>query len=378
MNERLETSAPIKSNKNLACFFKGVQVDYRMDWVRNSIHYVRENWNDNTWHERMLDKLYEEFHISIDRSILRQKNWIDEENVPEINKTNFDLLRYYTTNEGYEKLKNMNEAFRDKELNFDNCNAATYLIELMNIELYNFISTNPENSNFEGTIYRGFLPTTPEAYDVFEKDLKEKETCPISARQIAIPLEFMSASLDINRALYYSAKDKSSINQTPIMLEIKVRNLDKSFVEKYHRFYPDSPVTSLCAVPIEDISAKPEDKEVLLRGAFFQILKTHLNENPVRIEVLMLSANRDHIKTQKYKDTNAQNLFRSLVKQDKMRICKELADNEKDRKEYAAAEELAKQEVEKNIEISRKETIKRLQTSIKTYDDLISTIENQI
>lgn len=353
-NEHRESSTHAESNKNLACFFKGVQVDYRMDWVRNSIHYVRENWNDSAWHEKMLDKIYEEFHISIDRSILQQKNWLDEENVSEINKTSFDLLRYYTTDAGYEKLKNMNEAFRDKELDFDKCNVATYLVELMNIELYNFIKMYPENSNFEGTIYRGFLPTTPEAYDVFERDLKEKETCPISERQIAIPLEFMSASLNVNRALFYSTKDKSSINQTPIMLEIKVRNLDKSLVEKYHSFYPDSPVTSLCAVPIGGISAKHEDEEVLWRGAFFQILKTHLNETPVRIEVLMLSANRDHIKTQKYKDSNAQNLFRSLIKQDKMRICKELADNEKDRKEYAVAEELAKQEVEKILKSQEK------------------------
>lgn len=357
-NERLETSEPIKSSKNLTCFFKGFQVDYRMDWVRNSIHYIRDNWNNTTWHEMMLDKLYKEFSISICRDILKQKNWIDEENVSTINKTNFDLLRYYTTDDGYNKLKNMNEAFRDKDLNFDRCNIATYLVELMNIELYNFIKTNPENNDFEGTIYRGFLPTTSEAHDVFERDfLLEKNIYPISAHQIAIPLEFMSASLDKNKALEYSTRGKKSINQTPILLEIKVRNLNKDLIEIYKSFYPDSPVTSLCAVPIEKISAKPEDKEVLLRGAFLQILETHLNEPIVRIETVMLNANRDHIKTHKYKNTNAQNLFRSLVKQDKMRICKELTDNEEDRKRYMAEEESAKIETEKNIEISKKETI---------------------
>ena len=353
-NKRLCNDDFLKDEKKLACFFRGEEIPLRMDYVRESIHYVRDNWYDDKWHKEMIDKLYREYTIAISKDILLQKDWIDEINVPEINRINFDLIKYYTSNAGYDNLKEMNESFRKRKLNKEKCNIATYLVELFNIELYNYIKIISSCNNFEGKIYRGFVPNCEQAANVFDDIISNS----ISDRQIAIPLEFMSASRLKSIAESYIDKAEKGLRDIPYMFEINVRNLNKELLKIYKTYYPDSPVTSLCSVPIDTISSNPNDKEVLLRGAFLQVLKVHKTETPVRVELMMLNANRDHIKTHKYKDTNAQNLFRSLVKQDKMRICKELSDNEKDRNDYAEAENLAKLEVEKNIEISEKENIK--------------------
>lgn len=349
-SERFSGVHPFRDDKNLVCFFDGENIAPRMDVVRESIHYVRDNWNDRDWFCSMLDKLYKEYTLPINEKILLQKNWIDEQNVPEMNHINFDLIKYYTDKDGYQFLKQMNDAFREINLNKEKCNLATFLVELFNIELYNFRSIIKSADNFEGTVYRGFSPKSSDAEKVFEGILAK----PINKRKIAIPLEFMSASLDKNVAINYASRNRTQIGQTPVLFEINVRNLDSKLLKTYHKFYKDSPVTSLCAVPIEMISSNPDDKEVLLRGAFFQVLDVRLEGGFVVVKTLMLNSNRDHIKTHKYKNTNAQKLFGSLVKQDKMRICKEISTNEKDRRTYAEAETLAKEETKKMIEISKK------------------------
>lgn len=340
-----------ENDSDFVSFFHDIQIPVRMDEVRKSIHYIRDNWSNENWREDMLKKAYQTFGLNIKEEFLIHKDWCDSDS--NINYNNYELIRYYTSTDGYKRLKLLNDYFRKKDLSFEECNIATYLVELINIELYNFLYECPTYRNFERKIYRGFHPDKDDLKNVFHL-IMDKD---VINRSISIPLEFMSASFDRNRAAEYANGKHKKLphNQVPFIMEITVRNLDKQLLDIYHSFYPDSPVTSLCAVPIERISDKPGEKEVLLRGAFFQVLNYYENEKPVRVETVMLNANRDHIKTQKYNGTNAQALFGSLVKQDKMRICKELSDNEQDRKAYEEAEQLAEQEVLKNIEISRKE-----------------------
>ena len=59
-----------------------------------------------------------------------------------------------------------------------------------------------------------------------------------------------------------------------VLFKIHVTSLDKTFLDLYKSYYPDSVVssicTSICAVDIENSSKYSEEQKVLLRGAFFR------------------------------------------------------------------------------------------------------------
>ena len=57
--------------------------------------------------------------------------------------------------------------------------------------------------------------------------------------------------------------------------------MDKTFLDLYKSYYPDSVVSSICAVNIENISKYSEGQEVLLRGAFFQVLRFYESEERI-------------------------------------------------------------------------------------------------
>jgi hypothetical protein len=89
-------------------------------------------------------------------------------------------------------------------------------------------------------------------------------------------------------------------------------------------------------VPIETLSEYPDEREVLLRGPFFQLVRLREDEHlRVRgkcvhvVEALMLNANRDHVSSVGLGEpdgTRARELFRTLVAIDRATLCAERAD----------------------------------------------------
>ena len=66
-----------------------------------------------------------------------------------------------------------------------------------------------------------------------------------------------------------------------VLFKIHVTSLDKTFLDLYKSYYPDSVVSSICTVDIENISKYSEEQKVLLRGAFFQVLRFYESKEKI-------------------------------------------------------------------------------------------------
>ncbi len=359
-DERFGESANTNGNKSFGKFslehggfFIGEDVKARMNLIRNSILEVRKNWNDKKFRKKAI-KLFKN-HIG-GKSLLFMDFFNDEwyefqKNPPA--EQNCDLIRFYTSSDGYETIfKYMNSIFReehDKEV-YD---SAAFLVECMNIELYNLIKTKLEFSNFENTIYRGIMLDENTISNLL--DIKELE---VQDRKFAVPLSFMSCSKSQDVAKQFLEKQERRPYEEkvrgfcPVLFKIHVTSLDKTFLDLYKSYYPTSIVSSICAVDIENISKYMEEQEVLLRGAFFQVLRFYESKEKIDgknvyvFELLMHNSNRDHITTSAFEKTNARRLFNTLIEIDRMKKCQDFFESASDKKPYKKVEEDKLKELE--------------------------------
>ena len=359
-DERFGESANTNGNKSFGKFslehggfFIGEDVKARMNLIRNSILEVRKNWNDKKFRKKAI-KLFKN-HIG-GKSLLFMDFFNDEwyefqKNPPA--EQNCDLIRFYTSSDGYETIfKYMNSIFReehDKEV-YD---SAAFLVECMNIELYNLVKTKLEFSNFENTIYRGIMLDENTISNLL--DIKELE---VQDRKFAVPLSFMSCSKSQDVAKQFLEKQERRPYEEkvrgfcPVLFKIHVTSLDKTFLDLYKSYYPTSIVSSICAVDIENISKYMEEQEVLLRGAFFQVLRFYESkekidgQNVYVFELLMHNSNRDHITTSAFEKTNARRLFNTLIEIDRMKKCQDFFESASDKKPYKKVEEDKLKELE--------------------------------
>lgn len=343
-------------------FFVGEDVKARMNLIRNSILEVRKNWNDKNFRKKSIE-LFKN-HIG-GKSLLYvdflNDEWYELQKNPPAEQ-NCDLIRFYTSSEGYETIfKYMNLIFReehDKEV-YD---SAAFLVECMNIELYNFVKTKPELSNFENTIYRGMMLDKNTISNLL--DIKELE---VQDRKFAVPLSFMSCSKSQNVAKQFLENQEHRPYEEkirdfcPVLFKIHVTNLDKTFLDLYKSYYPNSVVSSICAVDIENISKYREEQEVLLRGAFFQVLRFYESEERINgrnvyvFELFMHNSNRDHITTSKFENTNARRLFNTLIEIDRMKKCQDFYESAIDKNSYKQIEETKLKELEQIQKLCREE-----------------------
>lgn len=359
-DERFGESANTNGNKSFGKFslehggfFIGEDVKARMNLIRNSILEVRKNWNDKKFRKKAI-KL---FKNHIDGKSLMPVDFFNDEwyelqkNFPA--EQNCNLIRFYTSNIGYETIfKYVNSIFReehDKKV-YD---SAAFLVECMNIELYNLVKTKPEFSNFENTIYRGMMldeNTISNLLDI--KDLQ------VQSQKFAVPLSFMSCSKSQDVAKQFLEKQERRPYEEkvrgfcPVLFKIHVTSLDKTFLDLYKSYYPDSVVSSICAVDIENISKYRDEQEVLLRGAFFQVLRFYESKEKIDgknvyvFELLMHNSNRDHITTSAFEKTNARRLFNTLIEIDRMKKCQDFFESASDKKPYKKVEEDKLKELE--------------------------------
>lgn len=183
-----------KSLNKLKPFYNGSTLDNRMAEIRQSINYIRQHWDEYDVFLENLKQLLLEYggtefkdkrtREHFDILLSTKRDWLTKEQVGDT-ELGFEAVRLYTSKEGHGRIYRLsNDIFRKETLvSIETIRSVVFLVELINIDLYNYCLKFPEQTNFEGEVYRGICLT--------EDDLTAFKTLrdqPIGARNIAIPL----------------------------------------------------------------------------------------------------------------------------------------------------------------------------------------------
>lgn len=328
------------SSRDQRPFFAGPHAYERMDLVRKAINYIRQSWDQ---YPRFMNELHELFdHVSIDDSdaeanrrlaalFSARKSW--DGSARATRDEEYSALALYSSEVGYRNIFSViNAAFRTVGITDDSTwlRSATFLVELLNIDLFHFRDRNPDADNFTGTVYRGMCLSKNDL-DRFTK----ATAGPIAERYVAVPLAMVSATRSREIAMRFARDEAERVaDRLAVLWEITVLNLDPQLLSLYRARFPRSVVTSICAVPISEVSDFPQEAEVLLRGPFFQIVGISTDHSagsgrPVaKIEAIMHNTNRDHltaIASNAGRDRAERDLFRALILLDRFGVCARLA-----------------------------------------------------
>jgi hypothetical protein len=245
-----------------------------MALVRRAIEEIRANWDRYpAYMAGLRDVMQSGLDADTDVDFQRRaaelfasrKEWIREEG-PEATGE-YTALRLYTSAAGYGQMfGTLNRAFREDRL-VDEALAlrsAVFLVELLNIDLFNYCVRHCSARDYEGRIYRGMV-VTPQELGQFSAVASRA----VAQRYVAIPLAMASASADRATALVFVEEQaRQSTDGQPLLWDIEVANLPAERLEGYRAAFPTSVVSTICAVPIERLSDFPDENEVLLRGPF--------------------------------------------------------------------------------------------------------------
>lgn len=306
-------------------FFGGADVDTRMSAIRKHINHIRRNWDQYDLFMAELSRALSPSMGNLSpaevalatRLLSQRRDWAD----PGGTVDDFSAIELYTSDAGYRALFGIvNESFRSTRFTeqADVVRSAVFLIELLTIDLFNYRLTHPDADGFQGTVYRGMSLSNADV-DVF-RDIMTK---PIGQRYVAVPLGMLSASAGEDVAMHLAAANaKGRGDLATALWRIEVLDLGAELSGIYRTRFPTSIVTSLCAVPITAVSRFPEEREVLLRGPFFQILDVAWQpagtdrQGTLTIDAVMLNSNRDHLSNiadDHGEDRRMRELFRLLV-----------------------------------------------------------------
>ena len=321
--------SPTMASSTLRTFYGGDAVALRMDQIRRAIVEVRKNWYKYDAMMQQLTQFIERIllaskqHLSPTSSMLLARikanrfDWIDEiidENGKKSAAKETDLLKFYTSDDGYKLIFKLvyDEIFRSDAAieNFDSVLSAVFLVELINIQLFNLCVVNPKCANFSGTVYRGMRVTD----DVIAAH-EQLFTRSLAERYVAIPLSLQSYSKSYSKAMQFASgvtKTSHKNCNKRMLIRIQVCPMLDHLLQEYKKYFPTSVVSTIGAVPIEDFSEFPDEQEVILRGAFYQMLKFEKQAGPSSaddplwiLDGLTLQANRDHISTYRLGDKDA-------------------------------------------------------------------------
>ncbi|KAG6826508.1 hypothetical protein H0H92_015563 [Tricholoma furcatifolium] len=325
-------------------FYNAKTLSTRMDALRQAIIYVRENWRDypalmndlRSYIIELTDGAENHSLPYLTTVLTSLKSWNSKLNtIPD--DEDLSVIRLYTSKAGYDHIfRIINQSFRTDDVaeQIRRVRCAAFLIELLNVDLFNYTLRTPRTHNFQGTVYRGVVFSDEQLQDF--KDLAAK---PVADRYWAIPLAMMSASTSRSVALNGFAElgnvASDGTARHPFLWRIHVIGLFPKYLQIYRDKFPSSVVSTICAVPIRDLSDFAEEDEVLLRGPFFQLIClreevfSEWQERPVHVmDLVMLNSNRDHPSTMQLSQEdgdNARQLFACLVGMCRAEVCKELA-----------------------------------------------------
>ncbi|KAF1828906.1 hypothetical protein BDW02DRAFT_198416 [Decorospora gaudefroyi] len=307
---------PVHDSIELRSAFGGAAMDKRMASLRDHIQVVRKNWtNDNSYDE--LVKKVQQFHkpenltqevaLQLQRLLGGYRDYADvdlQRPIP-MPSEQYPALELYCGKEGHDYIfRLMGRALREEEKTDDLMLALTTLLEFVTIDLYNLRLSqfgDPRFNNFQGVVYRG-MSVNRRVIAEYRAVLAEPE---LAKRQFAVPLSLFSASTDEQIMLEFSKQNQGvedrDTDDVKMHWEIHVHGVEPALLQAYQQRYPDSVVTTICALPVARVSRYGE-KEVLLRGSFFHLIdmrsETLEGQDVVRLILLMINANRDHTSEQ--------------------------------------------------------------------------------
>jgi hypothetical protein len=328
------------ADSTLVSYFSNDHGVARMDMVRHAIIEIRENWEQrhDAWMTALRQKMFpddvasvgdSDFVGRVNKLFTNRRNWLDPLTPGARGTVNTDAIWLYTSSPGYDRMfQSVYRIFRTTGPVWDDVLLATFLVELLNIDLYNFWSTNTSAQNFNGIVYRG-MAVSAETLGSFEA----LATLPLGKRAFSIPLAVNSSSTAVEATFPFMSNGLlEHPTFIPVLCKIHVAGLSAERQELYERNYRGSVVSTICAVPIEGLSAYPNEAEVLLRGPFFEFLGIEerpalvIGDKPVRVmEMMMMNSNRDHPSTpQSGPKDPARLLFNSLVRAQKFERCAQI------------------------------------------------------
>lgn len=324
-------------------FYHGKGVAERLAVVRNSIVYVRIEW---TKYELLMEGLRAllmrrlgntlpaDDTGGLERLLASPREWRDG-NIGSLPDDDYSAIRSYTSNSGYKVFQIVDAILRTNEATdsqqLEELNIAVFLVELMNIDLFNYVSITPHASNFQGVVYRA-LATSNEQLEAF----RVLAARPIPERYWSIPLALISTSKKQDVALRFAEGEIRRQPRSNLFLwRIHVFELETELLRLYRERFPSNVVSTICAVPVAELSQFPEEDEVILRGPLFQLVRMHEeNINGIGhahvMDSMILNINRDHPSTMELGKTEgirARNLIACLVGVGRAKACKKLAED---------------------------------------------------
>ncbi|KAI0466081.1 hypothetical protein F4859DRAFT_507597 [Xylaria cf. heliscus] len=306
-NSRFFQSLP--DSVSLRTAYGGDHETLRMKAIRPYIEKIRRAWMSNEGYRtlmsntrvyfRKLDipndvedsftKLLEGFRDYGDLDMSRPQKPLVEQ---------FDAIELYTAEKSFDHLYSLiTKTLRSEEPSEVELQVVATLVELLTIDLYNLRLSqigHPMYANFEGVAYRG-LSITPEELKEYRAILARPE---LAKRNFSVPLGLLSSSTDEKIMEEFSESTKNDEKRcVRLHLTIHIHSVDPALLKEYWALYPESVVTSICAMPVGHISPHGE-KEILLRGPFFHVISMESGEISGRpcekLVVVMMNANRDH------------------------------------------------------------------------------------
>jgi hypothetical protein len=182
-------------SKNLKPFYNGSILDDRNAEMRKSIYYIRQHWDEFESFMTLLKQLLmeggaiefknETTRRHAEKLFSSKRNWMTEESIKS-EPVSFDAVQLYTSKEGHSRIYRIcNDIFRQEDslLRENMIRCVVFLIELINIDLYNYCLKYPEKRDFQGMVYRGMCLSDEDLMTF--KSLRDQ---PIHRRNIAVPL----------------------------------------------------------------------------------------------------------------------------------------------------------------------------------------------
>lgn len=315
--------------------FSADSVKQRMDQVRDYIMEVRSEYHSidsqlmqGAAHfiRRLAPSVQDQrFLARLAALVAKPRGFVDLH--PHLADKHFSALWLYTSSEGYDgAFTHVKRTFRDPRANPDELRLATFIVELINIDLFNFWYAEKGSASFDGWVWRGLWMTAQDFAELYSKayDLNIKN------RYRSIPLALDSSSTSREEALNFLKERKGEEGEVPVLQKIRVLGLTEPSLACYIEAYPTSLVSTICATQISKLSAFPKEGEVLLRGGFYQLLDVletseMVHEKPLKVvEMVMMNTNRDHPSTPQGSHGDApRKLIGSLVTSERIKFCRD-------------------------------------------------------
>ncbi|KAM7193062.1 hypothetical protein V8F20_008578 [Naviculisporaceae sp. PSN 640] len=260
----------------------------------------------------------------------------------------FDAIELYCSEEGYKYITKLIQlVFRTEQPSVDELIRATTFVEWITIDLYNLRLSqigDPRFENFQGVVYR-WSTLRHEDLDEYRNILRLGDH---SKRNYSIPLGLVSTTADGDATRHFAdTRPEDSEQRIRVRQTVHIHGMDPAVLASFRQRYPDSVVTSICAMPVAHMSPFGE-QEILLRGPFFHLIAIRDDcedeKGPyVEFVTVSMNSNRDHgteHSSNEHEKARQRAAFLTAVNVSKWEVCAGVAE------EYSADDARAYRELQ--------------------------------